>query len=630
MWESLQTAAHTPSLALDRWDLPLQSAGFPALVKKAKSLAVDLVIVGPDNPLADGVVDAFRAAGVPAFGPTAAAARIESSKIFAKEIMHEAGVPTARFRIFDSEAALWEFLGSGAFGPGGHSGFVLKADGLALGKGVIVVGEDWNSTAAGREAVKKNVRDLFQISKRLLVEERLCGEEISWLGIADGTHVSLFEPARDYKRVGEGDTGPNTGGMGAISPVPGYGRAGENPALYARVEREIFAPVIACMARRGTPFTGVLYAGLMVNPVSGAIHVLEFNARFGDPEAQVLLQRLDPGSAGGDIVEWCLAAARGTLDRMPRRIPMVPEAAAVIVGAARGYPENPETGVVISRSGPMGDADRIVFAGVKRQGADLVTSGGRVCGAIGTGRSVGRAVERALHALHSLRFSGMQFRPDIGRTPVPVAVLASGRGSNFRSIAESIRAGRLSASIRVLVTDQPDAGAIAVAREFGIPVRVVPKPPAQAQGREAQAKNREIHDAAILEALAPFAPRFLVLAGYMRILSPSLIRRLDTGLGYSRIVNIHPSLLPAFRGLEAYRQAFESGATETGVTVHLVNEALDGGPICAQERVSIAGCKDVAELERRGLAVEHRLYPEALRWILQEEFEVRGTHARPL
>lgn len=377
-------------------------AEFRRLARLAREMGTDLVVVGPDNALADGIVDVFSAEGVLCFGPTAAAARLEASKAFAKDVMRAAGVPTARFQVAHSLAEARAFLEREPWG----AGWVVKADGLALGKGVVVA-ESLAQALAAAES-------LLAVSGQLVIEERLTGEEISWLALCDGQRAALFEPARDHKRVGDGDTGPNTGGMGAYSPVGGV-----SAQLEDRVRRQVFEPVLREMSRRGTAFRGVLYAGLMWDRVRDQFWVLEFNARFGDPETQVLLPRMQ-----GDLYEWCCAAAEGKLSEMPASVPMVREAAVVVVAAASGYPEAPRKGDVVEG---LGDGRGFFLAGLALKnghlkngdgppgtGAAWLTAGGRVLGAWALGTDLAAARAAAYERLRSIRFSGMHFRKDIG------------------------------------------------------------------------------------------------------------------------------------------------------------------------------------------------------------------------
>ncbi|HZH03012.1 MAG TPA: phosphoribosylamine--glycine ligase, partial [Myxococcaceae bacterium] len=295
-------------------NVPVDPLDPVAVVSVARARAVDLVVVGPEAPLVAGVTDALEAADIGVFGPSAAAARIEGSKAFAKDVMSKAGIPTAPYRVFErhEEAA--------AYARGLSGGAVIKADGLAAGKGVVVIQD--GAEAAGAVA---ELSMLGAAAKTLLVEERLEGEEVSVIALCDGERYALLPPARDHKRALDGDRGPNTGGMGVYAPSPSL-----DAAALERVGREVMAPALAEMRRRGAPFKGALYAGLMLTP-GGGYQVLEFNCRFGDPETQVLMLQVEE-----DLAPLLLACARGALESRP--IALHPGVAVGVVMAAEGYP----------------------------------------------------------------------------------------------------------------------------------------------------------------------------------------------------------------------------------------------------------------------------------------------------
>ena len=382
-----------------RWPLDLSSSGklFPSFARQCAEEKVDLVVIGPDGALADGLVDELTKVGVRAFGPTRAAAKLEWSKSFAKEVMVAAGVPTARYWKAETPEQAREILEAQDWSEG--RGWVLKSDGLALGKGVSVC-----STL--REA-RTELERISSIGHDIVIEERLSGSEISWFAFCDGEQARLFEPAQDHKRLLDQDQGPNTGGMGAFSPVPGV------PASWTeRVEREIFAPVLKEMKKRGTPFRGLLYAGLMVDYARDQIWVIEFNARFGDPETQVLMSRFE-----GDLLPWLEACADGSLSDFPKRVPFSPQSSVVVVAAAPGYPEHPEKGSALS--GPPLKAPDVFVSGLSRRESGWLTSGGRVFGSMGLGPSLVEARKQAYERLELLRFPRMHFRRDIGTGGLP-------------------------------------------------------------------------------------------------------------------------------------------------------------------------------------------------------------------
>lgn len=387
----------------ERWAVDISKPSeYAGLADRAVSAGVALAVIGPDNPLASGIVDVFESKGLLCFGPGAAAARIEASKSFAKDVMRSAGVPTARFFVTENLKDAETILESLTWTPEDpETGWVVKADGLAFGKGVKVCG-------TFEEAVKA-AHELYEISGSLVIEERLRGTELSWMAFCDGTRSALLEPAQDYKRLLDGDQGPNTGGMGAYSPVLDIPKG-----MAERVRNEVFLPTLRELRLRGVPFKGLLYAGLMVDFASGKLWVIEFNSRFGDPEAQVLLPRFEDETRGGDLFEWCEATARGDLGALPATVPFQKRAAVVVVCAAAGYPERPEKGQPIEISPTdAGPVPPYFYAGVTRRGGQLYTSGGRVLGALGTGLDLDLAREEAYHRAGAVRFAGMQARADI-------------------------------------------------------------------------------------------------------------------------------------------------------------------------------------------------------------------------
>jgi len=352
----------------------------------AESIDADLTIVGPEAPLAAGIVDQFRAKGRPIVGPTAAAACLESSKAFAKEVMLSAGIPTARFATVgtpeEARAALQEF----------DFPVVLKADGLAGGKGVIIAG----SPAEADQAITQ----LLTPGSRLVIEEFLTGEEVSFIVLSDGVNILPLEPTQDHKTVFDGDTGPNTGGMGAYCD----GRILDD-FQKAEIMAQVIRPAIQHMRAEGRPFTGFLYAGVMMT--AQGPKVLEFNARLGDPETQVLMHRM-----ASDFVEPLFAAAHGTLDRAPLR--WRPEPSVCVVLAAAGYPGTVRSGDPIEGLDAMTEAT-VFHAGTKLENNVLVTSGGRVLGVTARGETLASAIRSAYEGVGKIHFDGMHYRTDIGR-----------------------------------------------------------------------------------------------------------------------------------------------------------------------------------------------------------------------
>jgi len=368
-----------------------------ALLTLADREAIDLTVVGPELPLSLGIADQFAARGRLVFGPSAAAARLETSKAFAKAFMARHQVPTARFRTCESADEALAVVRAGEFG----SPVVLKADGLAAGKGVVVA--DDRATAESAVLAAMSERRFGASGDRLVVEECLTGPEVSFFAISDGTHVVPIGTAQDHKRIFDEDRGPNTGGMGAIAPSPLV-----DEALGARVMQEIVEPVIRGMAVEGHPFRGFLYAGLMLTP--DGPKVIEFNVRLGDPEAQVILPLVDE-----PLLPILLAVASGALSHSSVRVGRDRLTAVVI--ASRGYPESSESGQPIEgiEQAEMIPGVTVYHAGTAMRDGRIVTAGGRVLTVVGRGTRFDEAIARAYAGATRIHFDGMQYRRDIGR-----------------------------------------------------------------------------------------------------------------------------------------------------------------------------------------------------------------------
>ena len=350
----------------------------------AESLGADLIVVGPEAPLVAGVADVVRARGIAVFGPSGAAAQLEGSKAFAKEVMEAAGVPTAAAMVCTTPVEVQAALD--AYGPP----YVVKDDGLAAGKGVVVTTD--------RDAAVEHAAQC----ERVVIEEFLDGPEVSLFALTDGTTVYPLQPAQDFKRIFDGDEGPNTGGMGAYTPLP-WAPEG----LVEEVLRDVLQPTVDEMARRGTPFSGLLYAGLALT--SRGVRVVEFNARFGDPETQPLMALLD-----SPLSPLLMGAATGTLASVPAPV-WKPGAAVAVVMASAGYPESSSKGDVI-RGLPDAEAlegVHVIHAGTAMVERATVTAGGRVLAVVGTGGSLGEAREAAYDGVSCIEFEGAQHRTDI-------------------------------------------------------------------------------------------------------------------------------------------------------------------------------------------------------------------------
>ncbi len=387
-------APGNPGTATVATNVALAADDVEGLVAFAVAEGIDLTVVGPEAPLVLGLVDRLQAQGLRAFGPTAAAARLEGSKGFAKAAMTRFGVPTATFREFtDAEAARAYLREVGA--P-----VVVKADGLAAGKGVTVARTLEEALAAVDQSL---VQGAFgEAGARVVVEEYLEGEEASFLAFCDGTHVLAMASTQDHKPVGDGDQGPNTGGMGAYSPAPVV-----TPAIHEAALREAILPIVEGLAREGTPYVGVLYAGLMIR--DGQFKVLEYNCRFGDPECQPIVLRME-----GDLLPVLEACIDGHLDRV--ELTWSPRAAVCVVMASEGYPGEYPKGIEIRGLAAAGAlADAVVFhAGTRAEGERVVTGGGRVLGVTALGDDVATARSIAYQAVGKISWPGAHWRTDIG------------------------------------------------------------------------------------------------------------------------------------------------------------------------------------------------------------------------
>ena len=372
---------------------PIAAEDLSGLARFATREKVDLTIVGPEAPLVAGAADEFQQRGLEVFGPVMSGARLEGDKAFAKELMLAAGIPTARFQTFTDFGSARDYVATE------HLPLVVKASGLAAGKGVIV--------ARTRPEAESALTDMLvqgrfgQAGKVVVVEEFLEGEEVSMIGLCDGRSVQLLAPSQDHKRLLDGDQGPNTGGMGAYAPAPVM-----TASLQQEVQQKVFLPLLAEFARRGIDYRGVIYAGMILTREGP--RVLEFNCRFGDPETQVILPLLDC-----DLAELAMACVNGKLGE--QSVTIAPDRAALcVVAAAEGYPGSYAKGMPIEGE-PAGSDGVVVFhAGTRLEDTRVVTSGGRVIGVTGIGRSLAEARDRAYRALAGIRFPGMVYRRDIG------------------------------------------------------------------------------------------------------------------------------------------------------------------------------------------------------------------------
>jgi phosphoribosylamine---glycine ligase len=393
-------APGNPGIALIAECVPVKADDLDGLVALAGERAFDLVVIGPEAPLVAGLADRLREDGVAVFGPSAAGAQLEGSKIFSKTFFARHGIRTAPFFACETmdqvDAALGQ-LGDRV---------VVKADGLAAGTGVVVCADAGEARAAAKEMIEQG--RFGAAGRKVVVEQRLSGRELSVMAITDGSRYEVVAQAEDHKAIFDGDQGPNTGGMGTVSPA-----AWATPELIERIEREILDPTVRGLAADGIDYRGVLYAGLMVDD-DGVPWLIEYNCRFGDPEAQVIMARVE-----GDLGAWFLGAARGELPE--GHLAWDPRTAVCVVLASEGYPATPRTGDRIDGLDVVAGTDDLIafHAGTAEKDGQLVTAGGRVLGVTALGEGLASARARAYHAARQIRFRGMQYRTDIGARQHP-------------------------------------------------------------------------------------------------------------------------------------------------------------------------------------------------------------------
>ncbi|MBN1305325.1 MAG: phosphoribosylamine--glycine ligase [Anaerolineales bacterium] len=388
----LYIAPGNAGAALHGENLDIRAADHEAVLRAAREKSIDLVLVGPEVPLAAGLADDLLAAGIKVFGPVRAAARIEASKVFSKEFMDRHGIPTARFASFRSYAAALKHLQEVDYPV------VIKASGLAAGKGVLIPDTDQQAEAALHQLMV--AQEFGEAGDQVVIEEKLSGPEVSLLAFSDGTTVKPMTPSQDHKRALEGDQGLNTGGMGAYAPVPVC-----PPEMVGQLMQTVVQPAVDGLRAEGNPFVGVLYAGMMLT-VNGP-RVIEFNCRFGDPETQVVLPLLE-----SDLVEVALACAEGNLDQVD--VTVKDGAAACVVMASGGYPGDYRTGYPITGLDNQTRNSFVFHAGTRLAGGRVVTSGGRVLCVTGWGEDIRSALEAAYERIRTIDFKDAHYRKDIG------------------------------------------------------------------------------------------------------------------------------------------------------------------------------------------------------------------------
>ena len=591
------SSSHGPSIPMVNVPLSLSPSTFPALVAFAQAHHVGLVVVGPEDPLAAGVADAFLEAGIATFGPSAAAAQLEGSKAYSKAFMQRHGIPTAAYHAFSELQPALSHLRS--LPP--SSRLVVKASGLAAGKGVLMCPQLSDAVAAVAAMLGEEAR-FGDAGKSVVIEEWLDGEEVSVLAFCDGRTVRLMPSAQDHKRIFEFDQGLNTGGMGAFAPS-----AAITPQLQQLIASSILQPTIDGCAADGHPFIGVLFAGLMLT--KDGPKTLEFNVRFGDPETQVILPLLD-----SDLLVVMLACIEGRLASIelewkPRTV------AACVVAVSAGYPEAYKKGKAIIGLDAIHHTDAnpvtVFQAGTeyRREDRALVTNGGRVLAVTALAATVPAAFSLVYSNLEHVHFDGMFYRKDIGRVwhrpqssqPLRLAVLGSTNGTDLLPILQAIKDGRLHASVEVVVSNVSSAGVLEKAKVAGIPAMTV----------VSKGKTREEFDREVIGVFQAYKVDLVLMIGFMRILSHLLIDAY-----YHRILNVHPSLLPLHAGgmdTDVHQAVLNARERETGCTIHLIDHGpVDGGPILVQKRCRVEAGDTAESLKRRVQALEGEAFIEAI------------------
>ncbi len=568
------------------------------LVTFATQRQVALVVIGPEQPLIDGVVDALELANIPVFGPSLAAAQLEASKAYSKEIFSKYGLPTATYRTFKDYTQACEYVKSVT-----HK-VVVKASGIAAGKGVIMP----SSTEEALAAVKLVMVDKVfgPAGDECVIEEWLQGEEVSVLAFCDGKRAVAMPAAQDHKRAYDGDRGPNTGGMGAYAPTPCV-----TPTIRKKIE-DILQRTVEAMAAEGRPYRGCLFGGFMLTPDNGPM-ILEFNCRFGDPEAQVVLPLLHPQSDLFEIMLSCSAKGGGEAGGLrPSSVQFeAGRYACAVVCASKGYPGSYPKGITISGIEEAGALPgvQIYHAGTELSGAKsgdnsgttLVTSGGRVVAVTGSSESLEAAIATAYKGVQHVSFEGKEYRSDVGKraleAPVMLGVVGSTRGTSLQAVIDAIEGGALHARITCVLSDKADTGILERATKHGL--HAVHIPSKTADGRK---KSRAAYDAEVTTALESQGVQLVLMVGYMRIVSPDFTSRWNY-----RCINVHPSLLPDFAGgmdLAVHSAVLAAGKKRSGCTVHFVTAEVDGGPIVVQSTCEVMEDDTPESLKARVQALE--------------------------
>jgi phosphoribosylamine--glycine ligase len=571
-----------------------------ALLSFALEEKIDLCIVGPEASLSQGIVDLFRDNGLRIVGPSKVASQLETSKSFAKKIMLEAGVPTAAYCEFFSAASAMKFIENHT-----EEKMVVKCDGLAAGKGVIVCKNKSEAVNAVSALMKEKL--LGENTEHIIIEDFLDGSEVSAFALCDGESFTFLGTACDHKRLRDGDLGPNTGGMGVFAPANIFTETDQT-----WLSELVINPILNVMKKKNMPFSGILFAGLMKTKKHGW-QVLEFNVRFGDPETQVLLPLIED-----DLFHWLLAASKGSGEikkyqsESEKLHPNRKKHSGVhVVMAAHGYPG---TEGEFIRSGDAihfdkgfncieSEKDYLFFAGVEQIDQTFFTKGGRILGVTSMADSMDLARKKAYQKISQIHFEGAQYRNDIGAKKVRLAILASGNGSNAEAIMKWAASSQL-ADVVCLGSNTKSAFAITRAEKYNVPVFTVLK--------KSKNEDKSHYDERLIAKLEEYSPDWIILAGYMKLLTPVFLKKYPR-----RIINIHPSLLPAFPGLDGYGDAFKAQVKESGCTIHYVDEGIDTGEIIGQQILQLSPGESFEEFKARGLACENQFYPKVIEELLK-------------
>eukprot|EP01039_Chlorochromonas_danica_P009330 gene9328-10298_t len=554
-----------------------------ALVAFAQQQQVDLVVVGPEQPLVLGLADQLRAANIACFGPSARAAVIEASKAWTKDFMLRNNIRTARYRNFT------DFEEAKAYILSADHRVVVKASGIAAGKGVILPSSKEEAVEAARDMLESHT--FGDAGSEIVIEEFLEGEEVSVLAFCDGITAKGMPAAQDHKRIFDNDNGPNTGGMGAYAPTPCL-----TPAQY-RACMEVIQQTVSALAKEGLSFVGVLYGGFILTKQGPS--VLEFNCRFGDPETQALLPLLR-----SDLFDVLQACVENRLEE--EEVAWREDFCCAVVCAAPGYPEAYPKGSLITglETAALVSHTKVFHAGTAPMNGQPVTSGGRVLAVSGMGGSLQEAVQRAYEAVKCIHFDGVHYRKDIAakglRRKVRLGVLGSTRGTSLQPVLDAIAAGRLHAEITLVVSNKASSGILERARAHQVPALHI----------SAVGHSREEYDALVIQALRDAGVDLVLMIGYMRIVSSVFVQAFP-----ERCLNVHPSLLPDFAGgmdLDVHQAVLAAGRTKSGCTLHFVTEAVDGGPIVLQKECAITAEETADSLKGKVQALEGDAFIEAI------------------